>query len=278
MIKPQRTKFLTFLAVIGLGIAWHERVRLKTATVSLPGTSQSLIHNSGAPQTPYDSKAPATGDQNSSILSREPSTSLSVPTIEDAQALIDRGLTADGISALERLIQKDPTNTQAMMELAMALTLDRKDPSAARPILEHILDVNPNHRAALNELELVYRELGTTDEGIEFLRLKSQQNPQSLEIQFACGKLLADKSPGDALPWLENALAITDLKEDVLDQLASAAYRVGDLDRARKAWDEALALAERNLEKARENNLAGIDFLEDRVASAKAQRAKVGKL
>ncbi len=267
--------------MIGLGIAWHERVRHTTGsalwTSALDG-HQNQGRDRYQDQDQANIAASTRETTSPDHLNHERSPEVSAPSMADAQALIDKGLTSDGIAALESLIQREPTNTQAMMELAMAHTLDRKDPATARPILEHILDINPNHRAAINELELVYRELGTTDEGISFLKLKAQQNPNSLEIQFACGKLLADKNPGDALPWLENALAITDLREDVLDQLASAAFRVGQIDRARKAWDEALVLAERNLEKARENNQAGIDFLEDRVASAKSQLAKVGKL
>ncbi len=265
--------------MIGIGLAWHERVRQTTAS-----DLRTFAHNRGVnpDQAPNHDLtnigAPTHGTNSPDHLNNDRSPAISAPSIADAQALIDKGMTSDAIAALESLIQREQTNTQAMMELAMAHTLDRKDPATARPILEHVLDINPNHRAAINELELVYRELGTTDEGIEFLKFKSQQNPNSLEIQFACGKLLADKNPGDALPWLENALAINDLKEEVLDQLASAAFRVGQTDRARKAWNEALALAERNLEKARENNQAGIDFLEDRVASAKSQLAKVGKL
>ena len=269
MIKPGKAKFLSALAAMAMGLAWQQRVHQNATAPNnrAPIEKKELANNQlrtlPAATSPSKLEQDA-GDANHSIA--------------DAQALIDQGLTSEGILALEKLIQRDPTNTQAMMELAMAYTLDRKDPGAARPVLERILDINPNHRAALNELDVVYRELGTTDEGIEFLRLKSQQNPQSLELQFACGKLLADKSPEEALPWLENSLAITDLREDALDQLAMAAFRTGQKERARKAWNEALSLAEQNLERAKQNNEGGIDFLEDRVASARSQVAKATKL
>ncbi len=262
--------------MIGLGATWYSYVLQTTADI----TRDDTVHNTGdiiaegEPRDPAERLRQPAQDPSSSQLSAPHKS----PNISEAQALIDQGLTTDGIAALQEILKQDPSNTQAMMELALAYILDRKDSAAARPVLEHILDINPNHRAALNELELVYRELGSTQDGIDFLKLKSQQNPQSLELQYACGRLLADKNPGEALPWLQNALAISDLREDVLDHLGSAAFRVGQTERARAAWQEALALAQQNLEKARAHDGTGVDFLEDRVASAQSQLSKVSKL
>jgi tetratricopeptide (TPR) repeat protein len=92
-----------------------------------------------------------------------PSADLSQPSIKNAQALIDNGLINEGSAMLEKLIEQDPTDTQALMEMAMVFTLDLKDPQKARQILERILDVNPQHRAALNEMDLLFSNLNLSN-------------------------------------------------------------------------------------------------------------------
>ena len=160
------------------------------------------------------------------------------PSIANAQALIDRGLVDAGAQMLEKLIEQDPTDTQALMEMAMIYTMDLKEPQRARLILERVLDVNPHHRAALNELELLYKELDAVDDGLSLLELKAQQHPDSLEIQYTYGRLLASSNPSAAIPWLQRATFIADQKEQALDQLAATALRAGNVALAVKSWSK----------------------------------------
>lgn len=202
------------------------------------------------------------------------SADLSQPSIKNAQTLIDNGLVSEGTVMLERLIEQDPTDTQALMEMAMVFTLDLKEPQKARQILERILDVNPQHRAALNELELLYRELDAVDDGLALLELKSQQYPDSLEIQYVYGRMLSSTDPVAAIPWLQRATLIADQKEQALDQLASAALRAGQISLAVKSWTEALVLAENELERAKASGESGLDYLEDKIAATKTELAR----
>ena len=229
-------------------------------------------HASLPPAAPPAPSSAAIDEPTTTAMS--PSADLSQPSIKNAQALIDNGLINEGSAMLEKLIEQDPTDTQALMEMAMVFTLDLKDPQKARQILERILDVNPQHRAALNELELLYRELDAVDDGLALLELKSQQYPDSLEIQYVYGRMLSSTDPAAAIPWLQRATFIADQKEQALDQLASAALRAGQISLAIKSWTEALALAENELERAKAGGESGLDYLEDKIAATKTELAR----
>lgn len=196
------------------------------------------------------------------------------PSIANAQALIDRGLVNDGARMLEKIIEQAPTDTQALMEMAMLYTIDLKEPQRARLILERVLDINPHHRAALNELELLYRELNMVEDGLSHLELKAEEHPDSLEIQYTYGRLLASSNPAAAIPWLQRATFIADQKEQALDQLAVAALQAGNIQLAIKSWSEALMLAETELERAKASGDEGLDYIEDRISSTRLELAK----
>jgi tetratricopeptide (TPR) repeat protein len=190
--------------------------------------------------------------------------------LDDARSMIDRGQVREGAEILEGLVHKEPLNTQAMMELAMVYTLDYKVPLKARQLLERVVEINPNHRAALSELEILYAELGAQSEGLTWLQLKSEQHPDALELQFAYGRMLASRDPEAAIPWLVKATQIPDEQEHAYNELATAALRSGKVGMAIEAWTQALLLAEDDLEKAKAAGDQAIDILEDRIAVTKS--------
>jgi len=269
--KILRRRSFGLVAILALGAAWYHHV----ANNKSPGdrrhsrrsvlTSKNIAKNSVQAVDENDSKTSKSADMLSD---------LSQPSIANAQALIDNGLIQEGSTMLEKLIDQDPGNTQALMEMALVYTLDLKEPEKSRHILERIIDINPSHRAALNELELLYKELGAVDDGLALLELKSEQYPESLEIQYVYGRLLAISDPEAAIPWLERATQIGDQKEQALDQLAATALRSGQIGLAVKSWTEALALAENELEQAKANGESGLDYLEDRISATKIELAK----
>lgn len=191
------------------------------------------------------------------------------PAMAEAQGLIDKGMITEGTAILEDLLKREPYNTQAMMELAMVYTLDYKTPVKARQLLEKVVDINPNHRAALNELELLYNELGAQTDGLAWLHLKSEQFPEALEVQFAYGRMLANTDPDGAIPWLVKATQIPDDREHAFNELGMAAFKAGKIAMAIDAWSQALQLAEADLEKAKAAGDQGIDLLEDRIKVTK---------
>lgn len=260
--------------VIVVGLTWYYQVAgiSKTDRRAARRLDQKSQHTLAPPAAPPASPS-APVDETATTAMPQPA-DISQPSIKNAQALIDNGLINEGSAMLEKLIEQDPTDTQALMEMAMVFTLDLKDPQKARQILERIVDVNPQHRAALNELELLYRELDAVDDGLALLELKSQQYPDSLEIQYVYGRMLSSTDPAAAIPWLQRATFIADQKEQALDQLASTALRAGQISLAIKSWTEALTLAETELERAKASGESGLDYLEDKIAATKTELAR----
>ena len=270
MAKASKKQIIVLASLILCGWAWHEHVMSNQSNFA---DSETVITKSANQPAPSDGTTPQSPETNNHGASGS-SAEHFIGTIADAQALIDHGSIQDGAQMLEEIVRQDPGNTQALMELAMVYTLDLKDQSKARTILERVIDVNPNHRAALNELELVYKELGAVDDGLALLNLKTQQYPDSLELRFAYGRLLAEKDPASAITYLEQATKILDLREEAYDQLAVAALKSGQLELAIKSWTTALSIAENELEQAKLKNDPGVDFLEERVASTKTELAR----
>ncbi len=278
MAKSSTKQIVVLAALIVTGWAWYEHVLSiqvnepgsdddiisRTSETSSAGALHSAAAVGGSQTTAADSSRSANGTVASNVTG----------TIADAQSLIDRGNIQEGVQILEDIARQDPANTQALMELAMVYTLDLKDPAKARTLLERVIDINPNHRAALNELELVYKELGAIDDGLALLQLKTQQFPDSVELKFAYGRILAEKDPFLALPSLMEGTKIPDLREEAFNQIAVAALKAGQVELAIKSWTEALAIAENELEQAKLKNEPGSDFLEERVASTRTELAK----
>lgn len=259
---------------MAVGLAWYYHVAGLSNADRRAARRLDQKNKQAFVPPPTKPASPGTSvDETSTKTTSNPIDS-SEPSIKKAQSLIDSGLINEGSAMLEKLIEQDPTDTQALMEMAMVFTLDLKEPQKARQILERILDVNPQHRAALNELELLYRELDAVDDGLALLELKSQQYPDSLEIQYVYGRMLSSTDPVAAIPWLQRATLIADQKEQALDQLASAALRAGQISLAVKSWTEALVLAENELERAKASGESGLDYLEDKIAATKTELAR----
>lgn len=238
---------------------------------------QPLVSPSASQSKDISAEVAKPASEFSAMTLAPSDTTTRTSTVSEALSLIDRGRTQEGVALLLRLASLDTNNTEILMELAMAYSLDLKDPAKARMALEQIIEINPNYRAALNELELVYGELGAYDQGLAFLDLKIQQNPNSLELQFLYGRMLASSNPKASISWLKNATKIIDIRENALNQLAIAALKSGDIPLAIESWAAALALAEAALAQAVDKGEPGIDFLEDRIASTKIDLEKARK-
>lgn len=267
MDKPLK-RILMIVATSAVGWAWYKHV-----------TDRGAIQEEASEELAFTTRGRSVHQTSSVTPQKEPTehptTSSSQealnhdPLMSEAQALIDKGSVAEGTALLEEIVRREPYNTQAMMELAMVYTLDYKAPIKARQLLERVIDVNPNHRAALNELELLYNELGAQSDGLAWLHLKAEQHPDALEIQFAYGRMLAATDPDGAIPWLVKATQIPDDREHALNELGMAAFKAGKISMAIDAWTKSLQLAEDDLEKAKAAGDPGIDLLEDRITVTK---------
>jgi tetratricopeptide (TPR) repeat protein len=257
-----------------LGAAWQYRINQSTSTDRRQAGRTDSASIDITTNLEADSHAPSKSDAQFNAEKKQVTNDSDQVSIQNAQSLIDRGFAQEGAAMLEKLIEADPANTQALMEMAMVYTLDLKEPQKSRQLLERILDINPQHRAALNELELLYKELDAVEDGLAWLAQKAEQYPESLEIQYVYGRMLASSDPNAAIPWLQRATFIDDQKEQALDQLAAAALRSGNVALAVKSWAEALSLAETELERAKSSGESGLDYLEDRIAATRMELSK----
>ena len=257
-----------------LGAAWQYRINQSTSTDRRQAGRTDSASIDITTNLEADSQAPSKSDAQFNAEKKQVTNDSDQVSIQNAQSLIDRGFVQEGAAMLEKLIEADPANTQALMEMAMVYTLDLKEPQKSRQLLERILDINPQHRAALNELELLYKELDAVEDGLAWLAQKAEQYPESLEIQYVYGRMLASSDPNAAIPWLQRATFIDDQKEQALDQLAAAALRSGNVALAVKSWAEALSLAETELERAKSSGESGLDYLEDRIAATRMELSK----
>jgi tetratricopeptide (TPR) repeat protein len=262
-----------FVVSLILGAAWQYRINQSTTTDRRHAGRTDSASIDITTNLEADSRPPSKSDDQLNAEKQVTNDSDQV-SIQNAQSLIDRGLVQEGAAMLEKLIEADPANTQALMEMAMVYTLDLKEPQKSRQLLERILDINSQHRAALNELELLYKELDAVEDGLAWLAQKAEQYPESLEIQYVYGRMLASSDPNAAIPWLQRATFIADQKEQALDQLAAAALRSGNVALAVKSWAEALSLAETELERAKSSGESGLDYLEDRIAATRMELSK----
>jgi tetratricopeptide (TPR) repeat protein len=277
--RSARGRAISVVAMLALGWGWFKHIEtLHPEAQPDPQPVETSLAKTSAPTQPATPINPT--PEHPTLVPPAPIVGKSegaAGTIIEALSLIDHGSTSEGIALLERLSAIEPNNTEVLMELAMAYTLDLKNPLKARTALEKIVDINPNYRAALSELELVYCELGLVEQGLAFIDLKIQQNPDAKELQFLYGKMLAISDPEAAIVWLKNSTAIIDIREDVLNHLAMAALSTGNLQLAIKSWSESLAIAENALSDAKAKGETALDFLEDRIASTKIDLEKAQK-
>ncbi len=270
MIKPVAKKIVTLSALSALGWAWFSHVQ------SLPGSDERTVADKPTETTPLQTDTRGPGGVSTAQIPPDPTTQdgrsdQHESPLATARALIESGHVDDAIREFERVLAGNPSDTTALMELAMAHILDRKNPAAARPLLERIIQVDPTHHAALRELEVIYEELNMMDDGREFIRLKAEQNPASKQLRLTYGKLISGTDPAQALQWLQTAADDPDVREEALDAIAAAAIAAGKKNIAKEALIKSLKISEDRLKMSRENHEQGLDYLEDRIAGTKKQ-------
>jgi len=74
-----------------------------------------------------------------------------------AQALLGQGRLGDGIEVLESIVAKAPELSAPRVDLAIAYHRNG-DLESAEGQLKQVLELNPNHPIALNELGIIYRK------------------------------------------------------------------------------------------------------------------------
>jgi tetratricopeptide (TPR) repeat protein len=214
--------------------------------------------SSAEDSTPSHGPARATGATAGSSDTTVASSS-AVPTqfkeeLDAAMKLVDTGKPAEAVPILTKILEKEPNNEMALVELAMIQLLDFKDPAASVPLLERALRVNPGNQVVMAEMLGAYEEMGQGEAGMAIVEKMYEEQPQNRELAFGIGKSHADMGDyAKALPYLADAAK--DSKNLVaLEQYGRAMAATGSPD---EAMDIYRSIVDKEVENQKNGVYAG---------------------
>ena len=152
--------------------------------------------------------------------------------LQTAMQLIDSGQWRESENILLNILQKDPRDEGALVEMAMLLLIDKHDSRAAQPYLERALEVNPDNEAAVQELLGVYEETRNWEQGLAFLRSMQDDPRKSGYVDYGIGSALMSMGrPAEAVASLQKAVYEYGYKEYTARQgLAEALVDAGRVE------------------------------------------------
>ena len=106
-----------------------------------------------------------------------------------------QGNTDGAIAELERALELDPENSNALNSLGYILADTGRDPRRAVDCCRRALRRNPNNPAYLDSLGWAYHRLGRTDEARDVLRSALEASPRNKEIASHLRQVL-QRAPG----------------------------------------------------------------------------------
>lgn len=206
----------------------------------------------------------------------EQAAAAALPSVRDAQQLVEQGEPAAAAALLEEILKNHPDDIQALMELAMIQILDLKNGERARQLLEQIVRLDALHRPALNELINLYSDPSRLDQGLQFLQAQMEGATDSSELHYAYGRLLAMSGRSDeAIAHFDQAKGLKDIQDQVYLDAAQAAIQSGNYDRAFENYRSALKVQEDELTRAKDQGIDSSVFIEDRIFSTKVEWARM---
>ncbi len=193
--------------------------------------------------------------------------------IQNAIESIDKGNIEEALSLLEAVLQKDPGNEQALIEVAMIHLLDLKQTDQAVAYLERVMVVNPDNRIVMTELVSLYSDMENGQSGLSFLSDLQSKHPESPEIAYGIGQLLLSEGrEAEAISQFEKATQGEEERGLAFANLAESYARIGDMEKAFKAYNQAIDEQESDIENRRSEGLP-INFDRERLGYLKADYA-----
>jgi tetratricopeptide (TPR) repeat protein len=152
--------------------------------------------------------------------------------LQIAMQLIDSGQWREAENILLGILQKDPRDEGALVEMAMLLLIDKQDSRAAQPYLERALEVNPDNEAAVQELLGVYEETKNWEQGLAFLRSMQDDPRKTGYVDYGIGSALMSMGrPAEAVASLQKSVYEYGYKEYTARQgLAEALVDAGRVE------------------------------------------------
>lgn len=160
--------------------------------------------------------------------------------LQRAMQLIDSGQWREAENLLLEILQKDPRDEGALVEMAMLQLIDKHDSRAAQPYLERALEVNPDNEAAVQELLGVYEETRNWDQGLAFLRSLQGDPRKTGYVDYGIGSALVSMGrPAEAIPSLQKAVYEYGYKEYTARQgLAEALVDAGRVEEGIREYQQ----------------------------------------
>ena len=164
--------------------------------------------------------------------------------LKKAIELVDSGNPDDALVLLEQILEKDPKNERALIEVSMIHLIDYKDAAAAVPWLERSLQVNPSNRLVVAELAAIYGEQGSVDAGVKFFqdRQKGASRKDAASMSLGIAQLLmSDGRTDEAVGHIEQAAEGQPNNPNILASLAGVYSRTNNSEKAIATYRKAVA-------------------------------------
>ena len=152
--------------------------------------------------------------------------------LQKVMQMIDSGQWREAELMLQEILQKDPRDEGALVEMAMLQLIDKHDSRAAQPFLERTLEVNADNEAALQEILGVYEETRNWDQGLAFLRSLPAEARKTGYVDYGIGSALMSMGrPAEAVASLQKAVYDYGYREyTAREGLAEALVDAGRID------------------------------------------------
>ncbi len=145
-------------------------------------------------------------------------------------------------SLIMKIIQKDPYNSTANVELAEQ-AVSKKSYSKAKELYQKALVNDPTNEAALLGVGLTDYYLENDDEAKEVLTNLVELNPLNAQAYSYLGKLAyANREYSDAVRYVEEAISVDATNYDYWTDYGLYLRYVGRFDKAEEAWTHAILM------------------------------------
>ena len=224
--------------------------RTITVTKDLTLTSHSIAPNRGPDLRAFVRAVAADGNQSVFVESLAANSGSNIPSGMSADDLNDAGLAAlknqnlrAATELFKKVVELEPKHKDAWNNLGRSyLALGKYDDAIAS--FNKQIEINPFDEFAYNNLGLAYQSQQNYDPAIAAYKKQLEVNPLD---QFAHGNLgslyLEQKNYADAVPELERAVQITPQSPALEANLGRAYLNVSQPNKALAAFDKAVELA-----------------------------------
>jgi tetratricopeptide (TPR) repeat protein len=152
-----------------------------------------------------------------------------------SEILADRGQIEEGITLLNKIIEKGDATPQIYLSMAN-IYMDAKEYSKAEESLLAALKVFPEHEDLTFTLGATYEKMGRSDLAEEIFKKIINKNPDHDKALNYLGYMLAEKGIRltEAIDYIKRALEIDSTNGSYLDSLGWAYYQLNKLNDAKK--------------------------------------------